>query len=87
MMKGLVWSPFNRPFVYILQKCGTIRLALRLLSTMSHTVLFPVRNFFYPHWKLPKKRRSSLLGCGNPRNVPFTIYNRITVDPSDPVLA
>ena len=54
---------------------------------MANTVLFPAKNFFYPIGNtsavvltdtLPPEEPANLLllGCGDPRNILFTVYNQ-----------
>ena len=65
----------------------TVRLALRPPSSMAHALLFPAKIFFYPIGNTsavvltdtlaPEEPANLLLlGCGDPRNILFTVYNQ-----------
>jgi len=54
---------------------------------MAHTVLYPAKSFFYPIGNTsavvltdtlaPEEPANLLLlGCGDPRNILFTVYNQ-----------
>lgn len=62
-------------------------MALRPPSTMAHTVLYPAKVFFYPIGNTSavvltdtlapdEPANLLLLGCGDPRNILFTIYSQ-----------
>ena len=54
---------------------------------MAHTVMYPGKTFFYPIGNTPavvltdtlapeEPANLLLLGCGDPRNILFTVYNQ-----------
>jgi len=64
-----------------------IRSTLPLPSTMAHTVMYPGKNFLYAIGNTsavvltdtlsPEEPANLLLlGCGDPRNILFTVYNQ-----------
>jgi len=87
MTQGPVSSPLTPVYKHSSKVWRIVRLTLRLLSTMAHTVLFPGKHFFYPIGNTsavvltdtlaPEKPADLLLlGCGDPRNILFTVYNQ-----------
>ena len=87
MTQGPAWSQLPPVYVRYPKVWRTVRLASRPPSTMAHTVMFPAKIFFYPIGNTsavvltdtlaPEEPANLLLlGCGDPRNILFTIYNQ-----------
>jgi len=84
------FSPFLNAtvVVYIWHPSNYIKAAsLRQTFTMAHTVMYPAKNFFYAIGNtsavvltdtLASEEPANLLllGCGDPRNILFTVYNQ-----------
>jgi len=87
MTKGLVFSTLPPVHILFRKVWRTVSLTLLPPSSMAHTVLFPAKNFFYPIGNTsavvltdtlaPEEPADLLLlGCGDPRNILFTVYNQ-----------
>ena len=87
MTQRPAWSQLPPIYVRSLKVWRTVRLASRPPSTMAHTVMFTAKNYFYPIGNTsavvltdtltPEEPANLLLlGCGDPRNILFTVYNQ-----------
>lgn len=89
--RGRFYCCWGRRFIFgIPQECGGLNAFPRLghppASPMAHAVLYQARIFFYPigntsavvltETLAPEEPANLLLlGCGDPRNIFFTVYN------------